>query len=78
VPPDPLHLRALERLYAAAPTNRHYRDLRLEIGDARWQRAMSAIRDAMRVVGSKTYVRCYMRDHAEAAWEPVVLDLARV
>lgn len=52
--------------------------LRLEIEDARWQRAMSAIRDAMRVVGSKTYVRCYMRDHAEAAWEPVVLDLARV
>ena len=50
--------------------------LRLDIKDERWVRAMDAIRDAMRVVGSKTYVRCYRRDHANAAWEPVTIDLA--
>lgn len=52
--------------------------LRLDIQDARWQRAMEAIRDAMRVVGSKTYVRVYRRVHQEAAWQPVSIDLAKV
>ena len=51
--------------------------LRLDIDDARWQRAMQAIRDAMRVVGSKTYVRCYRRETQEAQWEAVSIDLAR-
>lgn len=51
--------------------------LRLEIGDERWRRGMDAIRDAMRVVGSKTYVRCYRRASIEAAWEPVTIDLAK-
>jgi hypothetical protein len=51
--------------------------LRQDIGDERWQRAMQAIRDAMRIVGSKTYVRCYRRPHVDAAWEPVTIDLAK-
>lgn len=51
--------------------------LRLEITDDRWQRAMQAIRDAMRVVGSKTYVRCYRRDRFDAPWQAIVIDLAR-
>lgn len=51
--------------------------LRLDIDDVRWQRAMEAIRDAMRVVGSKTYVRCYERDSQDAEWRPVTIDLAR-
>ncbi len=51
--------------------------LRLDIEDARWQRAMTAIRDAMRVVGSKTYVRCYRRPSQEAQWEAVSIDLAK-
>lgn len=51
--------------------------LRLEIGDARWRRAMEAIRDAMRIVGSKTYVRCSMRPAPDAAWQPVTIDLAK-
>lgn len=51
--------------------------LRLNIEDARWQRAMTAIRDAMRVVGSKTYVRCYRRPNQEAPWEAVSIDLAK-
>lgn len=51
--------------------------LRLEITDPRWRRAMEAIRDAMRVVGSKTYVRCYRRPTADAPWEAVTIDLAK-
>ncbi len=52
--------------------------LRLDIKDDRWVRAMNAIRDAMRVVGSKTYVRVYRRDTYDGAWVPVSIDLARV
>lgn len=51
--------------------------LRLDIEDERWRRAMDAIREAMRVVGSKTYLRFYERASADAAWEPVTIDLAR-
>ncbi|MER8814359.1 DUF3164 family protein [Mesorhizobium sp. M0965] len=51
--------------------------LRLDIGDERWQRAMAAIRDAMRVVGSKIYVRCYERDRLDADWRAVTIDLAK-
>lgn len=51
--------------------------LRLEIADPRWQRAMDAIRDAMRVVGSKTYVRCYRRDNPQGGWAAVTIDLAK-
>jgi hypothetical protein len=51
--------------------------LRLEITDPRWLKAMQAIRDAMRVVGSKTYVRCHRRRAADAPWEPITIDLAK-
>ena len=51
--------------------------LRLDISDSRWQRAMQAIRDAMRVVGSKTYVRCYHRAAPDAPWEAISIDLAK-
>lgn len=51
--------------------------LRLEIDDPRWLRAMKAIRDAMRVVGSKTYVRCYRRESFDAQWQAVSIDLAK-
>ncbi len=50
--------------------------LRLEIDDDRWQRAMKAIRDSMRVTGTKEYVRFYERTSAEAPWKPVSLDIA--
>jgi hypothetical protein len=52
--------------------------LRLEIEDPRWLRAMKAIRDAMRVVGSKTYVRCYRRESFDGPWQAVSIDLAKV
>jgi len=51
--------------------------LRLDIEDGRWGKAMEAIRDAMRVVGSKTYVRCYERVAIDAPWQAVTIDLAR-
>ncbi|WP_345941970.1 DUF3164 family protein [Cereibacter changlensis] len=51
--------------------------LRLEIEDPRWKRAMEAIRAAMRVVGSKTYVRCYERDSWDGPWRAVTIDLAK-
>lgn len=52
--------------------------LRLEFGDPRWKEAMRAIRDAMRVVGTKTYVRCYQRDRHDGPWQAIPLDMARV
>jgi hypothetical protein len=51
--------------------------LRLEITDPRWIQAMRAIRDAMRVEGSKTYVRCYRRESADHGWQAVTIDLAK-
>lgn len=51
--------------------------LRLAIEDERWLKAMAAIRDAMRVVGRKEYVRFAMRDNASAAWRAVTIDLAK-
>lgn len=52
--------------------------LRLDIDDERWKRAMKAIREAMRVVGSKTYLRVYRRDSFDGAWQAITLDLAKV
>ena len=51
--------------------------LRLDIEDERWQRAMAAIRDAMRVVGRKEYVRFAMRDEPNGTWRSVTIDLAK-
>ncbi|WP_029056988.1 DUF3164 family protein [Stappia stellulata] len=51
--------------------------LRLDIEDPRWQEAMRAIRDAMRVTGSKEYVRFYRRDRVTDRWQAVTIDLAR-
>ena len=52
--------------------------LRQDSDDPRWQEGQRAIREAMRVVGSKTYVRCYRRARHDARWEPVSLDMAGV
>lgn len=50
--------------------------LRLEIDDPRWQKAMEALRDAMRVTGSRTYVRFYERRAPEESWRAITIDLA--
>ncbi|MBK1625217.1 DUF3164 family protein [Afifella marina] len=50
--------------------------LRVAIEDERWMRAMDAIRDSIRVIGSKTYIRFYERPAPDAAWRAVTIDLA--
>lgn len=50
--------------------------LRVEIDDERWQSAMEAIRQSMRVIGSKTYIRFYERASVEKPWRAVTIDLA--
>ena len=49
---------------------------RLKIDDPRWAKAMEAIVDAERVMGSKRYLRVYRRPTADAAWTAVSIDLA--
>lgn len=51
--------------------------LRHQIEDVRWQRAMDAIRDAMRVTGSKEYLRFYRRSTGTDRWQAVTIDLAK-
>jgi len=51
--------------------------LRRESDDPRWNRGKDAIRDAMRTVGSKTYIRYSRRASHEDKWEPVTIDLAK-
>lgn len=50
--------------------------LRFEIDDERWLSAMKAIRDSMRVIGTKRYVRFYRREKASDAWTAVSIDVA--
>ncbi len=50
--------------------------LRVNITDERWLRGMKAIRDSMRIVGSREYVRFYIRPTPKATWRAVAMDLA--
>nr|WP_232247594.1 DUF3164 family protein [Pseudomonas putida] len=49
---------------------------RMDITDARWQRAMEAIGDAVQVVGSKSYIRVYQRIGESEQYVPIPLDIA--
>ncbi len=49
---------------------------RLQIGDPQWQAAMMALGDAIRVIGSREYVRFYERSDARAPWKPISINLA--
>lgn len=49
---------------------------RLDIADADWRAAMAALSDAMRVIGSREYVRFYRRDDPKGKWEAITVDLA--
>lgn len=51
--------------------------LNLQIEDARWQRAMDAIRDSIQITGSKEYVRFYRRKKRTDEWQAVTIDLAK-
>lgn len=50
----------------------------LEMNDAEWDRAMTAIEDAIRVTGSRTYIRFYKRDAETERREAIPLDIAAV
>lgn len=49
--------------------------LRLEIDDERWRKAMTAIKDSIRVVDSKEYVRVYERDE-DGEYKALPLNIA--
>lgn len=49
--------------------------LRMEISDPDWKRAMAALRESVRIVGSKTYIRIQRRN-AEGRWQTISLDIA--
>ncbi|MBW8320883.1 MAG: DUF3164 family protein [Arenimonas sp.] len=51
--------------------------LRLDIADARWQRAMDAIRDSIRVTGAKGYIRFYERENPNDEPVAITIDLAK-
>lgn len=49
---------------------------RVAIDDERWEEAMAAIADSVRIEGTKTYIRFYRRPNPMARWEAVTIDLA--
>ncbi|NBB51474.1 DUF3164 family protein [Rhizobium sp. CRIBSB] len=53
-----------------------FRLLRYEIEDARWQQAMRAIKDSIRVEGTREHVRFYRRPDARSKWTAVTIDVA--
>ncbi|MGA0569613.1 DUF3164 family protein [Variovorax sp. VNK109] len=59
-------------------TGRVLRLRSLQITDERWQRAMEAIGDSMRVASTKPYIRFYKRDDTSGHYFPISLDVAAV
>ncbi|KNC89218.1 DUF3164 family protein [Trabulsiella odontotermitis] len=51
---------------------------RYEITDPRWIEAMSALSEAVQVVGSKSYIRLYERIGDTDQYRPISLDIAGV
>jgi len=51
---------------------------RMAVDDPRWPDFCRAIDDAVRVVGSKRYIRVYRRETKDGRWEMIPLDLAAV
>lgn len=51
---------------------------RLEIGDARWLSAMTAIGESVQVIGTKQYVRIYERIGDSDRYVPIPLDMVSV
>ncbi len=50
---------------------------RVEIADERWERAMKAIRESFKPIGSKRYVQIHRRERPDARWEHVSIDMAK-
>ncbi|MFK5979742.1 MAG: DUF3164 family protein [Rhizobiaceae bacterium] len=51
--------------------------LQLAIDDERWLKAMDAIRAAMFVIGTKSYIRLHMRENPKGKWQAISIDLAK-
>lgn len=51
---------------------------KLDIDDARWLKAMTAIGEAVQVVGSRSYIRVYERIGDSDQYQPIALDIAGV
>lgn len=51
---------------------------RLAVDDPRWPEFCRAIDDAVRVVGSKRYLRIHRRDRPDGQWRMIPLDLAAI
>ena len=52
--------------------------LRLEIKEEKWKRAMQAIKDSIRVDGTKSYIRIYERSEGKQNYQQIPLDLASI
>lgn len=50
--------------------------LQTESADERWSKGQQAIRDAIHIIGSKSYLRFQHRDAFDAAWKSLTIDLA--
>lgn len=50
--------------------------LRMEVVDERWQAAMLALRESIRTIGSKAYLRIQYRRDSDGGWDSLSLDLA--
>lgn len=59
-------------------TNRVLGLRRLDIKDERWLKAMTAIAEAVQVVGSKAYIRVYERIGESDQYRSIPLDIAAV
>lgn len=53
-----------------------FRLLRMDFDDPRWREGQAAIKDSIRVVGSKSYLRFFIRPTLDAPWQAVPIDLA--
>ena len=51
---------------------------RHDIADGKWQQAMKAIGDSMKVASTKPYIRFYERDDTTGEYTPINLDVAAV
>lgn len=49
---------------------------RLQIEDEEWKRAVAALNDSIRVIGSREYIRFYRRPNGRAQWQAITVDLA--
>ncbi|MGO2235559.1 MAG: DUF3164 family protein [Marinomonas sp.] len=50
--------------------------MRMEIDDEEWNRAMNALKDALKSNGTAVYIRVYERIENTDQYKPISLDIA--